>query len=218
MGEPSRDGRWLEALQPSEVPEPLGVPQPPGVPQSSGVPHPSGIPETLGVSQSLEVPEPPGVSQSSGVPEPLGVSQPPGVPQPPGVLQSSGVPEAPGVLQPTPPPEMLEGLLSQCFGPLPQPATIARLRRGPDGGYEPTEDPAEVLERRQAANAKERERIRNLNSGFSQLRTLVPLVPRDRRPSKADTLRAATQYIRLLRGLLHDTGGFQPPPCWCPEL
>uniref|UniRef100_A0A8C3V5B9 BHLH domain-containing protein n=1 Tax=Catharus ustulatus TaxID=91951 RepID=A0A8C3V5B9_CATUS len=103
---------------------------------------------------------------------------------------------------PTPPPELLEGLLSQRFGPLPRPVTIARLRRGPDGGYEPTGDPTEVLERRQAANAKERERIRNLNSGFSQLRTLVPLVPRDRRPSKADTLRAAAQYIRLLRGVL----------------
>ncbi|XP_077645329.1 factor in the germline alpha [Lonchura striata] len=113
----------------------------------------------------------------------------------------SGVP---GVLQPTPPPEVLEGLLRQRFGPLPRPATIARLRRGPSGGYEPTGDPAEVLERRQAANAKERERIRNLNSGFSQLRSLVPLVPRDRRPNKADTLRAAAQYIRLLRGVLQD--------------
>ncbi|XP_027524827.1 factor in the germline alpha [Corapipo altera] len=115
-----------------------------------------------------------------------------------------GVPQAPGVLQPTPPPEVLEGVLSRQFGPLPRAAPIARLRRGARGEYEPTGDLAEVLERRQAANAKERERIRNLNSGFSRLRTLVPLVPRDRKPSKADTLRAAAQYIQLLRGLLRD--------------
>lgn len=77
----------------------------------------------------------------------------------PEVLEPSGVPEPSGPLQPTPPPEMLEGLLSQRFGPLPRPATIARLRRSPEGGYEPTGDPAEVLQRRQAANAKERERV-----------------------------------------------------------
>ncbi|XP_066062240.1 factor in the germline alpha [Chamaea fasciata] len=158
-----------------------------------------------------EVLEPSGVPQPSEVLEPSGVLQPLGVLEPSGVPQPSEVLEPLGALQPTPPPEMLEELLSQCFGPLPRPATIARLRRGPNGGYEPTGDPAEVLERRQAANAKERERIRNLNSGFSQLRTLVPLMPRDRRPSKADTLRAAAQYIRLLRGVLRDTGGFQEP-------
>ncbi|XP_017692764.1 PREDICTED: factor in the germline alpha, partial [Lepidothrix coronata] len=152
--------------------------------------------------------------------------------------------EPPGVLQPTPPPEVLEGVLSRQFGPLPRVAHIARLRRGARGEYEPTGDLAEVLERRQAANAKERERIRNLNSGFSRLRTLVPLVPRDRKPSKADTLRAAAQYIQLLRGLLGDcqqldadaeqqlgdTGGVPPggppetrpgsaPPCpWGPPV
>ncbi|CAN8205684.1 unnamed protein product [Coccothraustes coccothraustes] len=213
MGEPSRAGGWpevleplgvsqpsrdpdppgvLESLEPSGVPEPSRDPDPPGVPEPSGVSkpsEPSGVPETSGVPQPLE---PPGILQPS---EPSGVPQPPGVPKPL---------EPPGVLQPTPPPEMLEVLLQQRFGPLPRPAPIIRLRRGPAGGYEPTGDPAEVLERRQAANAKERERIRNLNSGFSQLRTLVPLVPRDRRPNKADTLRAAAQYIRLLRGVLRD--------------
>ncbi|XP_065507708.1 LOW QUALITY PROTEIN: factor in the germline alpha [Caloenas nicobarica] len=124
--------------------------------------------------------------------------------------EPSGVGGQPGgVLLPTPAPEVLELVLRQRHGPLPRAAAIARLRRGPAGGYEPTGDPAEVLERRRAANAKERERIKNLNSGFARLKALVPLVPRDRKPSKADTLRAAARYIQLLRGVLQDTGGCQ---------
>ncbi|XP_074784815.1 factor in the germline alpha isoform X2 [Athene noctua] len=114
-----------------------------------------------------------------------------------------------GVLLPTPAPEMLESVLSQQYGPLPRAATIARLRKQPAGGYQPAGDLAEVLERRQAANAKERERIKNLNSGFSKLKTIVPLIPRDRKPSKVDTLKAATEYIRLLRLVLEETGGFE---------
>ncbi|KAM6369827.1 factor in the germline alpha-like [Pluvialis apricaria] len=117
-----------------------------------------------------------------------------------------------GVLLPTPAPEVLETVLSQRYGPLPQVATIARLRKQPAGGYQPAGDLADMLERRQAANAKERERIKNLNSGFARLKAIVPLVPRDRKPSKADTLKAAAEYIRLLRLVLRDTGGFQVFP------
>ncbi|XP_058676076.1 factor in the germline alpha [Ammospiza caudacuta] len=218
---PSQPPGLPQPLEPSGVPQPSGVsglsgdPDPPGIPEPSGVPQPSGVSkpsEPSGVPQPLE---PSGVSkrlEPSGVPqppEPTGVPQPPeptGVPQPP---EPTGVPQPPEPLEPTPPPELLEQLLQQRLGPLPRPAPIVRLRRGPGGGYEPTGDPAEVLERRQAANAKERERIRNLNSGFSQLRSLVPLVPRDRRPSKADTLRAAAEYIRLLRGVLQELGAEQ---------
>ncbi|XP_072213345.1 factor in the germline alpha [Excalfactoria chinensis] len=116
-----------------------------------------------------------------------------------------------GLLLPTPPPEVLAVVLSQQHGPLPHVAPITRLRRGPNGGYKALGDPEGVLERRRAANAKERERIRNLNSGFSALKALVPLMPQDRKPSKADTLRAAAEYIRLLRGVLRDTGGLQVP-------
>lgn len=59
----------------------------------------------------------------------------------------------------TPPAEVLEEVLREQFGPLPQLAAICRLKRLPSGAYSSTDDLQLVLERRRVANAKERERV-----------------------------------------------------------
>ncbi|KAM5318445.1 factor in the germline alpha [Glossophaga mutica] len=100
------------------------------------------------------------------------------------------------------PAEVLEDVLREQFGPLPQLAAICRLKRLPSGGYSSTEDLQLVLERRRVANAKERERIKNLNRGFAKLKTLVPFLPQSRKPSKVDILKGATEYIQVLSDVL----------------
>ena len=57
-------------------------------------------------------------------------------------------------------------------------------------------------QQRNAANARERARMRVLSRAFCRLKTTLPWVPPDTKLSKLDTLRLATSYIAHLRTVL----------------
>ncbi len=57
---------------------------------------------------------------------------------------------------------------------------------------------------RNAANARERARMRVLSKAFSRLKTTLPWVPADTKLSKLDTLRLASCYIAHLRQILDE--------------
>ncbi|KAK5964254.1 Helix Loop Helix [Trichostrongylus colubriformis] len=56
-------------------------------------------------------------------------------------------------------------------------------------------------------NARERNRVHQVNHGFDLLRTRVPKAGINKKLSKADTLREAVRYIQYLQSLLHTDGG-----------
>uniref|UniRef100_A0ABM5G4J2 Transcription factor 21 n=1 Tax=Pogona vitticeps TaxID=103695 RepID=A0ABM5G4J2_9SAUR len=79
------------------------------------------------------------------------------------------------------------------------PRKKAPKKSGPLGGA-PGPEGKQV--QRNAANARERARMRVLSKAFSRLKTTLPWVPPDTKLSKLDTLRLASSYIAHLRQIL----------------
>ena len=65
---------------------------------------------------------------------------------------------------------------------------------------------------RNAANARERARMRVLSKAFSHLKMTLPWVPSDTKLSKLDTLRLASSYIAHLQSILDSEDGDVPLP------
>ncbi|XP_054772037.2 transcription factor 21-like [Lytechinus pictus] len=74
---------------------------------------------------------------------------------------------------------------------------------GGDDGRGSSRGPIKPVQRN-AANARERARMRVLSKAFSKLKTSLPWVPPDTKLSKLDTLRLASSYISHLKKILDD--------------
>ncbi|KAF4524523.1 hypothetical protein B566_EDAN002795 [Ephemera danica] len=57
-------------------------------------------------------------------------------------------------------------------------------------------------------NARERNRVKQVNNGFSNLRQHIPFSARNKKMSKVETLKCAVDYIRSLQRLLDENGGY----------
>jgi len=92
---------------------------------------------------------------------------------------------------------------------------------GADISWKSTETPPTRRRQRQAANTRERRRMKAINDAFEGLRARVPVARDDRKLSKVDTLRLAIVYIRKLSGMINvscDTASNVTSGCWNREV
>ncbi|KAK4323601.1 hypothetical protein Pmani_005716 [Petrolisthes manimaculis] len=74
-------------------------------------------------------------------------------------------------------------------------------------GYVMSPAPVAVARR----NARERNRVKQVNNGFATLRQHIPGAAKAKKISKVETLKQAVDYIRSLQDLLHDSNSLVSP-------
>ena len=62
-----------------------------------------------------------------------------------------------------------------------------------------------VSKQRRLANARERKRVQALNKEIEVLKSLLPLSPHDKKPTKTEVIWLAAAYIDELTQMLHNT-------------
>uniref|UniRef100_A0A8C9XTJ0 BHLH domain-containing protein n=1 Tax=Sander lucioperca TaxID=283035 RepID=A0A8C9XTJ0_SANLU len=70
--------------------------------------------------------------------------------------------------------------------------------------------------RRVSTNSRERWRQQNVNGAFTELRSLIPTHPPDRKLSKNEILRLALRYISFLDQVLTDQDHVKTGQFWSP--
>ncbi|RLU16505.1 hypothetical protein DMN91_010573 [Ooceraea biroi] len=89
-------------------------------------------------------------------------------------------------------------------------ASVSSLEEYPTSEEKYMKDDMDCRAPRNAANARERARMRTLSKAFCSLKKKLPWVPADTKLSKLDTLRLAATYIAHLRAVLRDDGEAHP--------
>lgn len=64
-----------------------------------------------------------------------------------------------------------------------------------------------ISKQRRLANARERKRVQALNEEIEVLKSLLPLSPRDKKPTKTEVIWLAAEYINELTQMLHKSQG-----------
>ncbi|XP_022804681.1 factor in the germline alpha-like [Stylophora pistillata] len=61
-----------------------------------------------------------------------------------------------------------------------------------------------ISKQRRMANARERKRVQNLNEEIEVLKSLLPLSPQNKKPTKTEVIWLAAEYIDALTQMLKD--------------